>query len=132
MQWGRGLSIAIAALLLAGTAARSEAPAPEAVSICSGYGFAAGSPGLEACAAKLDPLVRAGATNRTRCEGIRQQAPATTTTGGFPTGAGSSIGQSDAAYRLCLSERVPPPVQLAIPSGRTVTCQLVETHIQCY
>jgi hypothetical protein len=132
MQYGRGLSVAIAATLLACTAARSEAPAPEAVAICSSYGFAAGSPSLAACAAKLDPLARAGETNRTRCEGIRQQAPAATTTGGFPTGIGTSVGQSDAAYRLCLSERVPPPVQLQLPGGRTVTCQLVETHIQCY
>jgi len=132
MRHLRGLSTAISAMLIACTGARSEAPAPEAVAICSSYGFAAGSPGLDACAAKLDPLARAGETSRVRCEAIRQQAPATTAAGGFPTGVGTSAGQSDAAYRFCLSERVPPPVQLQLPGGRTVACQLVETSVQCY
>jgi hypothetical protein len=134
MKYGTHLSLALlAATLLACTPA--EAPgehAREAVSICESYGFQTGTPAFETCATKLDPLARAGQSNRTRCEAARQQAPTMSPTGGFTGGYGSSIAQSDAAYRICLTERVPPPVQLEIPAGRTATCQLVQTHIQCY
>ena len=115
--------------------APAEAPGGherDAISICGSYGFAAGTPEFESCATKLDPLAHAEQANRTRCEAMRQQAPTMTPTGGFSGGYGSSIVQSDAAYRICLTERTPPPVQLQIPPGRTATCQLVQTHIQCY
>ena len=120
------------AALFACTPAPSRGPSAEAASICGTYGFAPGSQGYDACVAKLDPLARAGEVNRTRCEGIRNQAPVMTTTGGFPTGYGNSVGQSDAAYRMCLSEQSPPPATIDLPGGRTARCQLVETHIQCY
>ena len=132
MRCGRAFSVAVVAMLLACTPTPPAGPAPEAVAVCSGYGFPSGSPGFSACMAKLDPLARAGDANRAQCEAVRRQAPAMTTTGGFPAGFGSSVVQADAAYRLCLSERVPAPVQIQIPDGRSVTCQLVETHLQCY
>jgi hypothetical protein len=134
MKYGTHLSLALlAATLLACTPAEAPAEhARDAVSICGSYGFAAGTPEFESCATKLDPLASAEEANRIRCEAIRQQAPTMTPTGGFTGGYGSSTVQSDAAYRICLTERTPPPVQIQVPPGRTATCQLVQTHIECY
>jgi len=131
MRYGRALSIVVAATLLACTATPPAGPAPEAVAICGGYGLPSGSQAYGACIAKLDPLARSGQANRARCEGVRQQGQAMVTPGGFPTGFGNSV-QGDSAYRLCLSEQVASPVQIEVPGGRTATCQLVETNIQCY
>ena len=96
--------------------------------LCSGLGFAPGSGAFASCIANLEGLARQQAENQNQCEGIRQRAlllraPA----GGF----GNVIATSEADYQSCMSGALTPPVQLALPTGRTLTCRMIQQQIAC-
>ena len=96
--------------------------------LCSRLGFAAGTAALASCVAKLDGLTRQQAENRKQCEGIRQRAVATPHPSG---GLGNTIATADADYQSCMSGQLTPPAQLQSPTGRTLTCRIVEQQIAC-
>lgn len=102
---------------------------PDSVSLCSNYGFASGTQAFESCTAKLDRVIDDHEANERRCQ-MRAQTMTPPST--FPSGFRGQLTNPDPDYRLCLSEHVPPPVQLELPSGQTVTCQQIESHVHCY
>jgi len=96
--------------------------------LCSGVGFAPGSEAFASCIAKLEGLERQQADNQKQCEGIRQRALSMPAPAG---GFGNVIATSDADYQSCMSGQLAPPVQLEPPTGRTLTCRMIELQIAC-
>jgi hypothetical protein len=96
--------------------------------LCSGLGFAPGSEAFASCIAKLEGLAREQADNQKQCEGIRQRALSMPAPAG---GFGNVIATSDADYQSCMSGQLAPPVQLEPPTGRTLTCRMIEQQIAC-
>jgi hypothetical protein len=128
----------VASMVLAACAAQGpgtaipSGPGTESYSICAKYGFVPGSDAFASCSTKLSVLVREPQDNAQRCEGVRQQALRPNPSGTFSGGFGTSVADANAAYQLCLSEGVPSPVHLKLPSGKVVTCQQIENHVDCY
>ena len=113
------------------TAFLSE-PSSESYSICSKYGFVPNTEALMSCLTKVSRLIREHEENERRCEGVRQQLLRPTPLGTFSSGFGTAVADANAAYRLCLNDHVPSPVQLELPSGQTVTCQQIDADLYCY
>ena len=124
--------LATAALLSCTTPSQESAARPEhwpeSDSICATYGFVSGTQPYVSCVAKLDRLFAEHHQNEQRCQVQRTQTHARSV---FPYVA-APVPDEEASYRTCLSSRPPSPVQLELPSGQTVTCQQIETHIHCY
>ena len=107
---------------------RSGSAAHDVERLCSGLGFAPGSGAFASCIAKLEGLAREQADNQKQCEGIRQRALSMPAPAG---GFGNVIATSDADYQSCMSGALTPPVQLALPTGRTLTCRMIQQQIAC-
>jgi hypothetical protein len=124
----------IVVLLLASCAAKSpgsvSAPvgsdAPER--LCSQFGFAPGTEALASCIARLDGLARQQAEGQKQCEGIRPRALAMPHPSG---GIGNTIATSDADYQSCMNGQLTAPAQLQLPTGRSMTCRMIEQQIAC-
>ena len=101
------------------------------MSICTRYGLASGTESFDSCATELDRNLQAYQDNEKRCEAVRQEALRTTPAGTFSGGFGTSTANAEAAYRMCLSEKMPRPVEIELPSGKAVTCRRIENVIQC-
>ena len=100
-------------------------------SICVGYGFTLNTDAFASCSARVSHLLLEYEENDRRCEGVRQQTLRTLPSGAFSRGLGTAVLDAEAAYRLCLSEHLPSPVKLELPSGQSVTCEQIENHIRC-
>jgi hypothetical protein len=96
--------------------------------LCSQFGFAVGTQALASCMSKLDGLARQQAEERKQCEGIRQRALSTQ---GRSGGVGNTIATADADYQSCMNSRLSDSAQVLLPTGRTVTCRLIEDQIAC-
>ena len=132
----RGLGAAALALTLILPACGESPPTVSALigpdapeRLCSGLGFAPGTPALATCLVRLEGLVRQQADRQGQCEGIRQRELATH----FPSGgAGNTIATADADYQSCMSGQLIPPAQLPpLPSGATATCRVLRQEIAC-
>jgi len=112
-------------------AAPSEAAA-ESHSICGKYGFTPDSEAFASCSTRLSRLIRERQESEGRCEAVRQQLLKPTPTGTYSSGFGTASAEADAAYRVCLGEHPPSPVQLNLPDGRVVTCEQFEGDLFCH
>lgn len=101
---------------------------PDAGRLCSRFDLAPGTEALASCIAKLDNLARQQVESQKLCEGIRQRALSMPAPSG---GVGNVIATSDADYQSCMNGALAPPVQLALPTGRTLTCRLIQQQIAC-
>jgi len=96
--------------------------------LCSRYGFSSGTEAFASCIAKLDGLAQQQAENQKQCEGFRQRPLSTPYASG---GIGNTIATADADYQNCMSVALAPPVQLVSPTGRTLTCRMIQQQIAC-
>jgi len=96
--------------------------------LCSRLGFAPGTEALASCIARLDGLAREQAENQKQCEGFRQRPLSTPYSSG---GIGNTIATSDADYQNCMTAALTPRVQLVSPTGRTLTCRVIQQQIAC-
>lgn len=96
--------------------------------LCSRLGFAPGTEALASCIARLDGLAREQAENQKQCEGFRQRPLSGPYSSG---GIGNTIATSDADYQNCMSGALTPPAQLVSPTGRTLTCRMIQQQIAC-
>jgi hypothetical protein len=134
-QWLAVMMSAVASLLACtsltqGPSSRSE-HSPESISICTRYGFASGTESFDSCASEMGRNLQAYQDSEKRCEAVRQEALRTTPAGTFSSGFGTSMANAEAAYRMCLSEKTPLPINIELPNGKAVTCQRIENVIQC-
>ena len=129
-----GEAMLILGLLLASCSpdapGRVSAPAqPDAPErLCSQLGFAPGTEALASCIARLDGLAREQAENQKECEGFRQRPLSAPYSSG---GIGNTIATSDADYQSCMSGGLTPPAQLVSPTGRRLTCRMMQQQIAC-
>jgi len=129
-----GRAALVLGLLLAACAptspGRVTAPVgPDAAQrLCSQFGLAPGTEALASCIVRLDGLARQQAENQKQCEGIRQRALSRPAPSG---GIGNIIATSDADYQSCMNGQLTAPVQLVLPTGRTLTCRMIQQQIAC-
>ena len=83
---------------------------------------------LASCIGKLDGLAGQEAETQKQCEGIRQHGLSAPLTSG---GIGNTIATSDADYQSCINGQLAAPVQLVLPTGRTLTCRKIQQQIAC-